>query len=81
MKDVTFSKWVMRMVLIQGLLMMWASYGLALMGRVQIAEGLSKVVAAEVVFTCLGYYGKAGVENLSKHNENWPCKKGSDGPI
>lgn len=60
-------------------MMMWASYLLAYMGRVQIAEGLSKTVCVEIVGVAIGYFTKAGVENLSKHNENWPSKKGGDG--
>lgn len=75
MKDIAFSKWIIRVSLIQGFLMMWASYGLAFAGRIQIAESLSKVVCLEIVVMILGYYTKAGVENLSKHN-TWPDKKG-----
>jgi hypothetical protein len=75
MKDVTFSKWIIRIALIQGFAMMWASYALALFNRAQIAETLSKTVCIEVVAVVLGYYAKAGMENLSKNN-NWPDKKG-----
>ena len=71
-KDVTFSKWIIRVALIQGFLMMWASYGLALIGRTQIAESLSKAVCIEIVAVVLGYYLKAGVENVSK-NTDWPA--------
>ena len=74
MKDISFSKWIIRVSLIQGFLMMWVSYGLAFAGRIQIAESLSKVVCLEIVVMILGYYMKSGVENLSKHN-NWPDKK------
>lgn len=70
-KDVTFSKWIIRIAIIQGFAMMWASYALALFNRVQIAETLSKTVAVEIVAVVLGYYAKAGVENLSKNN-SWP---------
>ena len=70
-KDVTVSKWIVRVVLIQGFLMMWASYGLALLGRVEIAQDLSRTVCIEIVAVVLGYYLKAGSENLSKHNQ-WP---------
>ena len=73
MKDVTFSKWIIRVALIQGFLMMWASYALALFNRVQIAETLSKTVAVEIVAVVLGYYLKAGAENMSKNNQ-WPDK-------
>jgi hypothetical protein len=74
-KDVTFSKWIIRVALVQGFMMMWASYALALIGRVQIAETLSKTVAVEIVAVVLGYYLKAGAENLSKNNQ-WPDKGG-----
>lgn len=71
MKDVTFSKWIIRIALIQGFAMMWASYALALFNRAQIAEALSRAVCIEIVAVVLGYYLKAGVENLSKNNQ-WP---------
>ncbi len=51
--------------------MMWASYALALFNRAQIAEALSRAVCIEIVAVVLGYYLKAGVENLSKNNQ-WP---------
>lgn len=73
MKDVTFSKWIIRVALIQGFLMMWASYALALFNRAQIAETLSKTVCIEIVAIVLGYYLKAGAENMSKNNK-WPDK-------
>ena len=74
-KDITFSKWIIRIAIIQGFAMMWASYALALLNRVQIAEALSKTVCIEIVAVVLGYYAKAGMENLSKNN-SWPDKKG-----
>lgn len=70
-KDITFSKWIIRIAIIQGFAMMWASYALALLNRVQIAEALSKTVCIEIVAVVLGYYAKAGMENLSKNN-SWP---------
>lgn len=77
MKDITFSKWIIRAALIQGFLMMWASYVLAVFNRTQIAENLSKTVCIEVVGVVLGYYFKAGVENLSKNN-SWPDRGKED---
>jgi hypothetical protein len=80
MKDVTFSKWIIRIALIQGFAMMWASYALALFNRAQIAETLSKTVCIEVVAVVLGYYAKAGMENLSKNN-NWPDRPERKVPV
>lgn len=77
-KDVTFSKWIIRMALVQGFLMMWASYGLALIGRAEIAQDLSKAVCFEIVAVVLGYYAKAGVENVSK-NTDWPAPNSKGG--
>ena len=75
MKADTFSKWIIKASLVQGFMMLWASYFLAAIGRTQIAEDLSKVVCIQVVCTGLGYFAKAGVENLSKNNQ-WPDKGG-----
>ncbi len=77
MKDITFSKWIIRAALIQGFLMMWASYALAFFNRVQIAETLSRAVCTEIVAVVLGYYLKSGVENLSKYN-SWPDRRKED---
>ncbi|MDD4775152.1 MAG: hypothetical protein PHG75_01475 [Syntrophomonas sp.] len=74
-KNITFSKWIIRIALVQGFLMMWASYALALFNRAQIAEALSKTVCIEIVAIVLGYYLKAGAENMSKNNQ-WPDKGG-----
>ena len=75
-KGVSFSKKVILIVLTNSMAMIWASYWLAAHDKQQIAESLSQIVAGTVVFTCLGYFGKSGVENLSKNN-TWPDKNGS----
>lgn len=77
----SFSKWIILIVLINGLAMMWRSYKLAEMGYSQIAENLSIQVCIIIISTCLGYYGKSCAENLSKHNLNWPSKRGRDEPL
>jgi hypothetical protein len=71
-KDITFSKRIVKPVLIQGFMMMWASYLLAFLGRTEIAQTLSVTVCVEIVAVVLGYYLKAGVENVSK-NTDWPA--------
>lgn len=77
----SFSKWIVLIILANGLAMMWKSYKLAEMGYTQIAESLSSQVCIVIIGSCLGYYLKTGVENLSKYNPNWPCKRGGDGPL
>ena len=47
----------------------YSSYILALIGRDDIAESLSKVVVSEIIAVILGYMGKAVVENVFKNNE------------
>lgn len=78
MKTDTFSKWIIRSAIIQGFMMMWASYLLAAFGRTQIAEDLSKVVCVEIVGIVIGYYTKSTFENVSKNN-NWPDKNSDHG--
>lgn len=51
----------------------WCSYLLAYLGRIEIAQDLSKVALTEIVAVVAAYTGKSLMENLSKHN-NWPDK-------
>lgn len=77
----SFSKWIVLIVLIIGLKMMWKSYELAEAGYTQIAQDLSIQICIIIVGACLGYFFKSTVENLSKHNPNWPCRRGDDNPL
>ena len=45
------------------------SYILALLGRDDIAESLSKVIVTEIIAVILGYMCKALIENVFKHND------------
>ena len=47
----------------------YSSYILALIGRDDIAESLSKVIVTEIIAVILGYMLKALIENVFKHNE------------
>ena len=69
----TFTKYIVGFLLLNGVFWIYASYYLAYIGRTQIAETLSKTVAAEVVGVIAVYAVKALLENLSKNN-NWPDK-------
>jgi len=50
------------------------SYALAWAGQTEIAETLSKVIAAEIVAVVVVALLKSLTENLSKNNQ-WPDKK------
>ena len=54
------------------------SYILALLGRDDIAESLSKVIVSEIIAVILGYMCKALIENVFKHNEFSFAKKKND---
>lgn len=47
----------------------YMSYILALIGRDDIAESLSKVIVTEIIAVLLGYMFKAVIENVFKNNE------------
>jgi hypothetical protein len=51
------------------------SYILALIGRDDIAESLSKVIVTEIIAVLLGYMFKAVIENVFKNNEFTGVKK------
>lgn len=53
----------------------YMSYILALIGRDDIAESLSKVIVTEIIAVLLGYMFKAVIENVFKNNEFTGVKK------
>lgn len=63
--------------LVNGILWVWASYILAALDKVQIAESLSQVALKEIVAVVFAYAAKSCFENLSKHNK-WPDKPSKD---
>ena len=72
-KEKTTMKRVVWLCLGNGIAWVWCSYGLAMIGREQIAEALSQVAITEIIGVVLVYALKAGIENLSKNN-TWPDK-------
>lgn len=68
-----FSKIIVAWLLFNGTIWIYLSYALAYLGRIEIAETLSKTVVVEILGVMLVYSLKAGVENLSKANQ-WPDK-------
>lgn len=69
----TFSKIMVAWLLVHGTIWIYLSYILAYLGRVEIAETLSKTVVVEILGVMAMYALKALFENLSKNNA-WPDK-------
>lgn len=69
----TTTKRIVWLCLLNGIAWVWCSYGLAWLGRTEIAESLSKVAITEIIGVVLVYAAKSLVENISKNNK-WPDK-------
>lgn len=67
------SKKIVWACLINGIAWVWSSYLLAYLGRVEIAQDLSRVALVEIIGVVLIYNLKSLFENLSKNNV-WPDK-------
>lgn len=70
-------KKVVWVCLVNGILWVWASYILAALDKVQIAESLSQVALKEIIAVVFVYAVKSLFENLSKNNK-WPDKPSKD---
>ncbi|MBO5969807.1 MAG: hypothetical protein J6S14_15045 [Clostridia bacterium] len=66
-RKIEFSKVVMMIVLVNGMLMMWCSYVLAWFDKIAIAETLSATITDVIVGSVLGYLGTKTIENISKY--------------
>lgn len=73
-RKTAFTKLIVGFLLANGVVWVYLSYVLAYLGRVEIAEALSRAVVAEILGVVLVYGLKSLFENLSKHN-NWPDKR------
>lgn len=67
LKDMEYSKRMLTKIVNHSMLMMWASYVLAWFGKVDIAETLSKTIAASIIAVVVGYLAKSVIENISKN--------------
>jgi len=74
MKKLNFSKLIVGWLLLNGTIWIYLSYILAYLGRIEIAETLSKTVVVEILGVIIIYSLKATIENVSKNN-SWPDKK------
>lgn len=73
--SVQFSKVIIAVVLIVGLIFIQESYVLAFLGHDMIAEELSKFVCTTIVATTLGYFLKSFNETKSEKAANLLEKK------
>lgn len=66
-RDKEYSKRMLTKIVNNSILMMWASYVLAYIGKADIAEALSKTIAGSVIAVAIGYFAKSALENISKY--------------
>ena len=78
LEKVAFTKLIVGLLLIHGIIWIDLSYALAWRGANDIAESLSKIVLVEIIAVIFIYCVKSLFENISKHN-NWPDKKPTNG--
>ena len=65
-KKIQYSKIIITVILIAGILFIQESYVLAYLGRTEIAEELSKYVTKVIIGTILGYFLKSYAETNSE---------------
>ncbi len=85
MKDnKTTTKRIVWLCLLNGMAWVWCSYLLAALGRLEIAQSLSKTAITEIIGVVLVYCLKALFENLNKYrrkdiNDDVCEENGADG--
>ena len=62
------SKQVVWILVLNGILWVWASYVLAACGKEQIAESLSTTVCTTILGTVISYHLTSTISNISKYN-------------
>lgn len=68
-KSTSTTKKIIWVLLINGILWVWASYALAYLGKDQIAESLSSNVCSVILGDVIGYFIKSTIENISKYTD------------
>ena len=66
----TFTKLAVMVIIINAVAWVWCSYGLAYLGRYEIAESLSETAIDVLLGVFVTYAVKSGVENVNKHGVN-----------
>lgn len=70
-RDSEYSKRLLTKIINHSLFMMWGTYVLAWYGKTEIAETLSKTIAASIIAVVVGYLTKSVIENISKHTDTF----------
>lgn len=63
----SFTKIAVMVVLVNACAWVWCSYGLAYLGRYEIAESLSETAVGAILGTFVSYAVKSTVENVRKY--------------
>ena len=66
----SFTKIAVMVILINAVALVWCSYGLAYLGRYEIAESLSQTSVNAILGTFISYAVKSVVENVNKNGIN-----------
>ena len=66
----SFTKVIVLVLLINAIAWVWCSYGLAYLGRYEIAESLSQTAITTILGTVIAYCTKSAVENVNKYGIN-----------
>ena len=66
----SFTKVMVLILLINAVAWVWCSYGLAFLGRYEIAESLSQTAITTILGTVIAYCTKSAVENVNKYGIN-----------
>lgn len=70
-REKEYSKKLLSRIVNSSILMMWGTYVLAWYGKEEIAETLSKTIAASIIAVVVGYLAKSVIENISKHTDTF----------
>lgn len=76
----TFTKLAVAVILINAVGWVWCSYGLAYLGRYEIAETLSQTAVDAILGVFISYAVKSAVENVNKHGVNLAPKPKEKNP-
>lgn len=70
MKQKSYTKVIVFVIVINAVLWVWCSYFLAYLGRYEIAQALSQTAITTILGTVITYCFKSLVENVNKHGIN-----------
>jgi len=71
----SFTKVMVLILLINAIAWVWCSYGLAFLGRYEIAESLSQTAVTAILGAFISYAVKSAVENVNKNGVNLKATK------